>query len=133
MASPIGNQAANRKRKIAMKILLSLLIALVLTSTALAHPPRGHLGPGHGHSRHHNPQLDLARWYAREATRQAQAQRRLGCGYSGPRWTTRRQDHFDWALRNAPSRVHQEVDVRNRDLARCQARLMHRHHSFRPW
>ncbi|MCC5865846.1 MAG: hypothetical protein JJU31_12050 [Wenzhouxiangella sp.] len=110
-----------------------VLILLLATTTALAHPPRHLHGPySHGPARlapaqHPHPHVRLAHWYANEATRQAQSARRMGCGFSGSRWTTSWHAHYDWALRNPSSRIHREIDNRDQGLHQCRQRMLRQH------
>ncbi len=121
---------------------LIALLTLLAAGTALAHPPLPlpPPPPGFAPARHappparvHYPQARLAAWYANEATRQTTAARRMGCGFSGPRWTTSWHAHHDWALTARSSRIHREIDRRDRDLHRCRQQFVrqHRHYRFR--
>jgi hypothetical protein len=125
------------------KILLTLTIALLVSSTTWAAPPppSGHFqlsfqGPGRQHSpfphqRGQNTRIYEARWYADTATNQTRAAARMGCGYSGPRWTTRWNEHYNWALNAPTSRLHREVDRRDHKLAQCHAKQARHRHMLR--
>lgn len=108
-----------------------VLILLLATTTALAHPPRHLHGPhSHGPARlapAQHTHVRLAHWYADEATRQAHSARRMGCGFSGSRWTTSWHSHYDWALRNPSSRIHREIDNRDQGLHQCRQRMLRQH------
>ncbi len=111
------------------------LTAVLAASAALAHPPLP-LPPPPGFAtarhappppRHQHPQVRLATWYANEATRQTTAARRMGCGYSGPRWTTSWHAHHDWALTSSSARIHREIDRRDQDLHSCRQQFVRQH------
>ncbi|TVQ31808.1 MAG: hypothetical protein EA370_12685 [Wenzhouxiangella sp.] len=121
--------------------LLLGLAFLLAAGVAAAHPPLPLPPPGFAHARHapppvrhhQHPQARLATWYADEATRQTRSAHRMGCGYSGPRWTTSWRAHHDWALTTSPSRIHREIDRRDSDLHRCRQQFVrqHRHYRYR--
>lgn len=112
---------------------LIALLALFAAATALAHPPLP-AQPGFGPARHapppvrhQHPQARLANWYANEASRQTVAAKRMGCGFSGPRWTTSWRAHHDWALTTSSSRIHQEIDRRDHALHQCRQQFVRQH------
>lgn len=117
-----------------MKIVraLTIMIASALLA-ALAHgaapPPHQYQGPEpypRYYQREH-PQHRLAYWYAGESTRQAEAARRMVCGFTGQRWTLDWEVHYRWALRANPRRVYREVQERDRHLARCRSNKLREH------
>ena len=58
--------------------------------------------------------------YAQESVLQARANRRLGCGFSGPRWTTSYRAHLRWCQRAPYGEVVAELRTRERFLDRCE-------------
>lgn len=62
--------------------------------------------------------------YARSAVSQNQENQRLGCGYTGGRWTDDYQGHFNWCKGGA-SQASMEGERRTRDseLQRCRERI----------
>jgi hypothetical protein len=100
----------------------------VVTVTTVSHP-HGYRSPRH-RAYHHEPSHDSrrvnrARRYASQATAQASSAWRMGCGRSGPRWSTSWDDHYFWALSARPRELRRELDRREDHLHGCRAH--HRH------
>lgn len=72
-----------------------------------------------------------ARWYANQATAQANTARRLGCHRSGPRWTTDWHDHYSWALDASPRKLRRETRRREERIQECLVRHQHHGRAYR--
>lgn len=105
--------------------------AALLAGHASAHveSPRARHGhgtvyPRHGyaHSGRHSSSYiaklkhDKAHHYAQAAVQQAHEARRLGYRSGHPRWSTRYQEHYYWALDRHPDRLHRENHERAAEL-----------------
>lgn len=71
-------------------------------------------GAGAGNGGNHCEQ------YARIAISQAEAGRRLGCGFRGSRWTRNYRAHYSWCTTVSPRRADRETRIRDNLLARCE-------------
>lgn len=59
--------------------------------------------------------------YANEAVRASRANTAEGCGFTGLRWTSNRNEHFNWCMDNPESASRTESRARNAELTSCRA------------
>lgn len=60
--------------------------------------------------------------YSRRARIQQDENQRLGCGYSGPRWTGDHRSHYEWCKKVPQSQADRETAERERMLSQCRQR-----------
>jgi len=113
--------------------------AALLAGHAPAHvqSPQARHGYGTAHRRHEPAAVtrhagsriaqakhDKAHHYAQSAVQQVREAQRLGYRSGHPRWSTRYQEHYYWALDRHPDRLHRENHKRAAELREL------RHHAY---
>lgn len=114
------------KHRLAASLLLTLLSVSLPSQPVASQTGRGpafHPPPAR-HFRLEHPQHRLAYWYANESILQAGQAREMVCGFTGEHWTLDWVVHYRWALRAAPRRAYERVEVREGHLTTCRSRKL---------
>jgi len=94
------------------KIFTFLALLLIVAGCVYVPPDRPAPGPAPS---------DYCDEYARTAVDQSNENRSRGCGFSGVRWSTHYNEHYNWCRRVARGNVESERRARNDQLRSCRS------------